>query len=163
MDKGIDFLRSQVSSAVAAHRDFIESLKTHKAAATDPRLRELCEKHIPAMTQHQAMLEQYQSSLGAGEGVLKKAVGGLFETARPWFDALAGDDYLCLVGDVVMGRQMEDTFKTFREGGLRLGDQALRRLGEIGEAGHDEYVREANRLVQMLFFEHVQVPAAARR
>jgi ferritin-like metal-binding protein YciE len=163
MDRGIDFLRSQVNNAVVAHRSFIENLKTHAAETTEPRLRELCEKHIPAMAQHQAMLEQYQSSIGAGEGLLKKTVGGVFETAREWSDAVTGDDYLRLVGDVVMGRQMEDTFKTFREGGRRLGDQALERLGEIGEAGHDEYVREANRLVQMLFVEHVQVPAAARR
>jgi hypothetical protein len=163
MDRGIDFLHAQVNDAVAAHRGFIESLKAHAAEATEPRVRELCEKHIPAMTHHQAMLEQYQSSIGAGEGLLKKTVGGLFETAREWLDAVAGDDYLCLVGDVALCRQMEDMFKTFREGGRMLRDQALQRLGELGEAGHDEFVREANRLVQLLFVEHVQVPAAARR
>ena len=163
MDKGIEFLQSQVNSAVAAHRTFVESLKTHASGAKDPRFRDLCQKYLPSMMQHHGMLEQYQSTIGAGEGTIKKAMGGVLGTAREWVEAATGDDYLSLVGDIVMGRQLEDTFKTFREGGRALGDDALARLGDVGEADHDRYVQEANRLVQQLFVEHVQVPAAVRR
>jgi hypothetical protein len=56
----------------------------------------------------------------------------------------------------VLARQAEDTFKTFREAGRALGDTELARLGDIGEQGHDEYVKEANRLVQQIFIEHVR-------
>ena len=37
-----------------------------------------------------------------------------------------------------------------------LGDSELAQLGEIGERHHDEYVKEANRLVQQMFVEHVR-------
>lgn len=163
MDKGIDFLKAQVNNAVAAHRNFVESLKTHAKQASDPRFRELCNKYIPVMTQHHGMLEQYQSSIGAGQGTLKKAVGGVLETAKEWVEAATRDDYMALVSDIVMGRQLEDTFKTFREGGRALGEEPLARLGETGEADHDRYVQEANRLVQQLFVEHVQLPTPASR
>src|SRR5688572_15601353 len=113
MDKGIDFLKAQINNAVALHRSFIDSLKTHASQARDPRFRDLCQQFIPTMTQHQGMLEQYQSSIGAGEGTLKKALGGVLETGKEWIDATRGDDYLALVSDIVMGRQAEDTFKTF--------------------------------------------------
>jgi hypothetical protein len=163
MEKGVDFLKSQINNAVAQHQTFLDSLKSHADAAEDPRFRALCQKFIPRMVQHHDMLEQYQRSIGAGEGAIKKALGSVIETGKEWVDASRGDDYLCLVGDIVMARQGEDTFKTFREGGRTLGDEALRRLGETGEQEHDEYVKEANRLVQQLFVEHVQVGAAIAR
>jgi hypothetical protein len=162
MEKGEDFLRSQVNNAVAQHHGFVESLKTHAADAVDPRFRALCEKYIPMMERHQGMLEQYQRSLGAGEGKLKKVVAGMLETGKEWLDASIGDDYLCLVGDIVLARQSEDTLKTFREGGRVLGDAALRRLGEEGEKGHDQYVEEAQALVQQFFVERVQIGAVVR-
>ena len=55
-----------------------------------------------------------------------------------------------------MARQAEDTFKTFREAGKTLGDARLHEIGEIGERHHDAFVREANRLAQQLFVEHVR-------
>ena len=55
-----------------------------------------------------------------------------------------------------MGRQAEDMFKTFREGGRQLGIQQLAQIGDIGERHHDEYVKEANRLVQQMFVEHAR-------
>jgi hypothetical protein len=55
-----------------------------------------------------------------------------------------------------MGRQGEDTFKTFREAGKTLGNESLHQIGDIGERHHDAYVKEANRLVQQMFVEHVQ-------
>jgi hypothetical protein len=55
-----------------------------------------------------------------------------------------------------MARQSEDTFKTFREAGRQLGIQQLAQIGEIGERHHDDYVKEANRLVQQMFVEHAR-------
>ena len=55
-----------------------------------------------------------------------------------------------------MARQAEDTFKTFREAGRALNIQQLATIGEVGERHHDEYVKEANKLVQQMFIEHVR-------
>ena len=55
-----------------------------------------------------------------------------------------------------MSRQAEDTFKTFRDGGRALGNTQLAQIGEMGERHHDEYNREANRLVQVMFIENVR-------
>ena len=55
-----------------------------------------------------------------------------------------------------MARQSEDTFKTFREAGKVLANARLQEIGDIGERHHDVYVKEANRLVQTFFVEHVQ-------
>jgi hypothetical protein len=76
--------------------------------------------------------------------------------ARDLADAARESDFLRLVGDIVMARQSEDTFKTFREAGKILGNERLREIGDIGERHHDVYVKEANRLVQQIFVEHVQ-------
>ena len=46
--------------------------------------------------------------------------------------------------------------KTFREGGRQLGIQQLADIGELGERHHDDYVKEANRLVQQMFVEHAR-------
>ena len=59
------------------------------------------------------------------------------------------------MGDIVTARQSEDTFKTFREAGRALGIQRLAQIGEQGERDHDDYVKQANRLAQQLFIEHV--------
>jgi hypothetical protein len=161
MDKGTDFLRAQINNAVAQHHNFLSSLESHAKDARDERFRALCLRHIAAMKSHHALLEAYQRGIDAGPGAVKKALGAVAETAKEWTDAMRNDDYLRLVSDIVLARQAEDTFKTFREGGRILGDEALRRLGEIGEQDHDVFVQEANRLVQSMFVEHVRVPAAA--
>ena len=59
-------------------------------------------------------------------------------------------------GDIVVSRQAEDTFKTFREAGRALGIARLQQLGDLGERDHDDYHREANRLAQQMFVEHVR-------
>jgi hypothetical protein len=76
--------------------------------------------------------------------------------ARDLADAARESDFLRLVGDIVMARQAEDTFKTFREAGKTLAIEPLHTIGDIGERHHDEYAKEANRLVQQMFVEHVQ-------
>lgn len=156
MDRGLDFLKSQVNNAVMQHQTFLQSVQDHEGQAEDRRFRDLCGRHIPPMREHQRMLEEYQQALGADSGVLKKAMGKAMGVARDLADAGRESDFLRLVGDIVMARQAEDTFKTFREAGKTLSNAQLQTIGDIGERHHDEYVKEANRLVQQMFVEHVQ-------
>lgn len=164
MDRGMDFLKSQVNNAVMQHQTFLDNLKDHESQAEDPRFRDLCSRFIPTMQEHQRMLEDYQQQLGAEMGTAKKALGKALGKARDLADAARESDFLRLVGDIVTSRQSEDTFKTFREAGRQLGIQPLQQIGEVAERHHDEYAREANRLVQQMFVEHVQdvEPGAAR-
>src|SRR5688572_32804364 len=156
MDRGIDFLKSQVNNAVMQHQTFLQALEDHEGQAEDPRFRDLCTRHIPIMREHQRMLESYQSELGAEAGAGKKFLGKALGVARDLADATRESDFLRLVGDIVMARQSEDTFKTFREAGKALGNARLQEIGTHGERGHDQYVKEANALVQSMFVEHVR-------
>jgi hypothetical protein len=156
MERGVEFLKSQVSNAVLMHRTLVEALKDHESQASDQRLRDLCLRFIPKMLQHQRMLEDYQLTLGATDGLVNRAAGVALGVARDLADVVREDDFLRLVGDIVLARQMEDTFKTFREAGRTLGLQQLAQIGEIGERHHDEYAKEANRLVQQMFVERVR-------
>lgn len=166
MESGIDFVRSQVNDAVMQHDAFLRSLVDHESQAQDQRFRDLCARHIPRMREHQRMLEELQRSIGSGEtrdsnpldnlgGALKRAAGSAIGMAKDLADA-PQSDYLRLVADIVMARQAEDTFKTFREAGRQLGIQPLAHVGEIGERHHDDYAKEANRLVQQMFVEHAR-------
>ncbi|HEX6630352.1 MAG TPA: hypothetical protein VF048_04640 [Gemmatimonadaceae bacterium] len=156
MDRGMDFLKSQVNNAVMQHKSLLRALEDHESQAEDARYRDLCSRHIPNMREHQRMLEDYQERLGAEAGAGKKVMGAAMGMARDLADAARESDFLRLVGDIVMARQAEDTFKTFREAGRALGNEELARIGEIGERHHDEYARDANRLVQSMFVEHVR-------
>jgi hypothetical protein len=156
MDRGTDFLKSQVNNAVMQHQTFLKALEDHEGQAEDPRFRDLCTRHIPTMREHQRMLEEYQAQLGAEAGAGKKFLGVALGAARDLADAARESDFLRLVGDIVMARQAEDTFKTFREAGKMLPNPRLQQIGDVGERHHDSYVKEANRLVQIMFVEHVQ-------
>ena len=156
MDRGIDFLKSQINNAVMQHQTFLKALEDHEGQAEDPRFRDLCTRHIPNAREHQRMLESYQQELGAEAGAGKKILGAALGAARDLADSAREDDFLRLVGDIVMARQAEDTFKTFREAGKALTNERLQQIGDIGERHHDQYVKEANRLVQQMFVEHVQ-------
>ena len=163
MDRGTDFLKSQINNAVMQHQTFLENLQDHERQAEDARYRDLCSRYIPVMREHQRMLESYQQSIGAELGAGKKALGKALGVARDLADAARESDFLRLVGDIVTARQSQDTFGTFREAGRQLGIQALQQLGEVGERHHEEYVRDANRLVAQLFVEHASgVEGAAR-
>ena len=155
MDRGIDFLKSQINNSVAQHRTFLDALEEHEQQAEDSRFRDLCSRHIPRVREHQRMLEEYQDTLGT-EGSGKSLLGAVIGKARDLADAARESDFLRLVGDIVMSRQAEDTFKTFRDAGRALGNTKLAEIGEVGERHHDEYHREANRLVQQMFIEHVR-------
>jgi hypothetical protein len=156
MEQGIDFLRSQVNNALALHRAFVQALEDHESQAADGRFRDLCTRFIPRAREHQGMLEDYQRTIGGSEGVVRKATGFALGVVRDLADVVQEDDFLKLVGDIVMARQAEDTFKTFREAGRTLGIPQLAHIGDVGEREHDSYVRDANRLAQQLFVEHVR-------
>lgn len=165
MERGIDFLKSQMNNAVMQHQSFIESLRDHADQAEDQRFRDLCARHVPVMEQHQRMLEDYQRELGSDGGGVKETLGKMMGKAKDLADSVRENDFLRLTGDIVMARQSEDTFKTFREAGKLLGNSRLQEIGDIGERHHDDYVKEANRLVQTLFVENVrtgETGAAAR-
>ena len=162
MNRGMNFLKSQVNNAVMQHRTFLKNLEDHESQAEDPRFRDLCSRHIPVMREHQRMLEEYQQRIGAEAGAGKKVLGAVLGMGRDLADAARESDFIRLVGDIVTARQSEDTFKTFREAGRMLANEELARIGEHGERGHDEFVKEANKLVQLMFVEHVRdVPAGA--
>ena len=156
MDRGLEFLKSQINNSVMQHESFLNALEDHEQQAEDSRFRDLCSRHIPRVREQQRMLESYQQALGAEAGSGKKLLGTMLGKARDLADAARESDFLRLVGDIVMSRQAEDTFKTFRDAGRALGNNQLAQIGELGERHHDEYNREANRLVQQMFIEHVR-------
>ena len=156
MDRGKDFLKSQVNNAVMQHKTFVENLIDHERQAEDERFRALCAKFLPKAAAHQQMLEDYQRELGAELGAGKELLGKALGMARDLADAARESDFLRLVGDIVTSRQSEDTFKTFRDAGRQLGIQRLAQIGEHGERDHDEYAKDANRLVAQLFVEYVR-------
>ena len=156
MEQGGEFLRSQVRNVLLQHATFLESLEDHESQADDPRLRDLCSRHIQRMRLHQRMLEEYQSQLGDTQGVASRLVGTAIGVVKDLADAAVATDYNRLIGDIVMARRSEDAFKTFREAGKMLGNKTLQEIGEIGERHHDAYIKEANRLVQHMFVERVQ-------
>ncbi len=164
MERGTQFLKSQVNNAVMQHRAFLNALEAHEDQADDDRFRDLCSRHIPQMREHQRMLEEYQSQLGAEPGTGKNILGAVLGAARDLADSARESDFQRLVADIVMARQADDTFKTFREAGKMMGYHTLHEIGDIGERRHDAYVKEANRLVQHMFVENVQgVDRLARR
>ena len=156
MDRGKDFLKSQVNNSVMQHKAFVENLIAHEKQADDERFRALCAKFLPKAAAHQQMLEDYQRELGAEMGAGKAFLGKALGVARDLADSARESDFLRLVGDIVTSRQSEDTFKTFRDAGRQLGIQRLAQIGEHGERDHDEYAKEANRLCAQLFVEHVK-------
>jgi len=156
MDRGLDFLKSQVSNAVMQHGTLVKNLEDHEKQAEDPRYRDLCSRAIPQMREHQRMLEDYQQQIGAEAGLGKNIMGKAMGVARDLADAARESDFLRLVGDIVTARQSQDTFATFREAGRALANPQLQRIGEMGEQHHEQFVRDANRLIQQMFVEHAR-------
>lgn len=163
MDQGMDFLKSQIANAAMQHEAFVKSLEDHESGTNDPRLRELYARFIPLAREDQIRLEDYERTLGADQGMVKKAIGKTFGIAKDLADKAQDDDFYRLVEDIVMARQSEDTFRTFREAGKTLDNQVLQQLGDKGERDQDQFVHSANRLVQQLFVERVRGTAADMR
>src|SRR5512141_953333 len=82
MDRGLDFLKSQINNAVMQHKTFLEALEDHEGQAEDTRFRDLCSRHIPRVREHQRMLEDYQNTLGAEMGAGKNILGSMLGKAR---------------------------------------------------------------------------------
>src|SRR5437588_10443862 len=144
MDHGTAFLKSQVDNAVMQHRTFLGALEDPEIQAADSRFRDLCSRHIPHMREHQRMLEEYRSQLGGDPAVAKKVLDVAISVVRELADAAPHGEYLRLVSDIVMARQSEDTFKTFREAGRMMGNKTLQEIGYIGERHNDATEKTAN-------------------
>jgi hypothetical protein len=164
MERGPMFLKSQVGNAVMQHRTFLSALEAHEDQADDDRFRDLCSRHIPLMRDHYRMLEEYQSQLTAESEPSTNIFRAVLGAARDLADSARESDFARLVADIVMAREAEDTFKTFREAGKMMGYDTLHEIGDIGERRYSAYVKEANRLVQHMFVESVQdVDRTSRR
>jgi len=156
MDKGRDFLRSQLNNAIMQHQTLLENIRAHVEQADDARYRSLCERYTPAVENHQRMLEEYGKSVGAeGATGLKGALGSALGKARDAVDAMRETDFLRIVGDIVTIRQSQDTFATFAFAGDKLGDSRLAELGRMGEREHDTMQKEFNTLCAEMFVDHV--------
>lgn len=165
MQAGIDFLENRIDDTIALHRALVQSMTEHESDADDLRYRDLCARHIPHLRRHQTMLEELRASLGAHAsrggprelaGAVRQFAGTALAAARSLADAPRSDYYTQLVGDLSMARQLEVTFKLFRDGGRQLGIGRLAQLGEIAERHHDEYAADARRLLQQMFAERSQ-------
>ena len=156
MDRGSEFLKAEVANAVIQHGAFLNALEEHEEDADDTRFRDLCSRHLPHMREHQRMLEEYQSQIDHDSASDKQARGSPAGAVRELADRARESDFHRLVHDIVLARQSEDTFKTFREAGKMMGNRTLQEIGDIGERQHDLYVKEANRLVQHMFVENAQ-------
>jgi hypothetical protein len=163
METGNDFLQSQVDDAVVLHRAFVEALRDHGYDADDPRFSELCARYMPIMEEHQRELEELQQAIGSEKRIRRKVIGKDVGAARELADAAREDDYRRLVGDIAMSSMAENIFRTFREAGRILHDQRLANLGSLGERQHDDFNRDANRLAQAMFVEHVRAGEAHDR
>ena len=97
-----------------------------------------------------------KQEIGAEPGMGKKILNAVTSVGRDLADVAVQSDYYRLIGDLLMSRQAEDTLKTFREAGRALGLDKLYRIGEVGERHHDDYNREAHRLIQQMFVEQVR-------
>jgi hypothetical protein len=156
MERGLDFLKAQVNAVAAQHQTFLDMLAEHRQDAKDERFRALCARSLAPMHQHQAMLEHYQQALGTETGAGKRAIAKAAGFVRDLADRARDSDYHKLVTDMLVSRQCEDAFWTFREAGLQLGDSRLERLGDTGWRSHDEYTTDARQLVTILFLEHAR-------
>jgi hypothetical protein len=144
---GIDFLRAQVTEAAGLHTALLESMIYHESEANDSRYRDLCDRHLPRMREHQLMLEDLRVTLGTSD-----TRASLRTIPRALADA-ATSDYHRLVADLDLARRLEVTFKTFRDAGRTLRIEPLARLGEMAERHHDDYSADAKRLLLQMFIE----------
>jgi len=156
MDTGHDFLRAQINNCIAQHQSLLDALHTQVEQADDPRLRTLCERHIPKMQHHQTLLEAYGDTIGTRSGgAVKNALGAVLGKARDVVDSFRETDFRRVVGDIVMIRQSQDTFATFARAGTYLGNTALAELGLACESDHDMMQQEFNDLIAHLFVAQV--------
>src|ERR1051325_3410726 len=150
MRTGVEFLRDQGDDGISTHTLLRRSMTDHESTAADQRYQDLCFRHEPHMRQHQRLLEEVRATLGKVDttptpadvvDAVKRMAGSAFGTVRSLADA-PQSDYSRLMDDLALVRQLEVSFKIFREAGRQLGIEPLARLGEIAERHHDEYSAE---------------------
>ena len=116
------------------------------------------------MREHQRILEDLRTSFGSTGGspgpadviaALTRVAGTAFAAARSLADT-PQSDYTRLTGDLAMARQLEVTFKIFRDAGRELRITRLAHFGEVAERHHDEYSADAKRLLTQMFVERAQ-------
>jgi hypothetical protein len=150
MQSGIDFLRAVVAEAAALHASLLESMIYHESEADDSRYRDLCDRHLPRMREHQLMLDDLRTRLDVSKGLSALRVQHALADASI-------SDYQRLVADLDLARRLEVTFKTFRDAGRALRLDDLARLGEMAERHHDDYSAEAKRLLLQMFIERAEI------
>lgn len=164
MQSGFDFLRAQVEEAAAIHASLLESIVYHESEANDARYRDLCDRHLPRMREHQLLLEELRVALDHTTGSsptpvtaapVRKPASPVFRVARLLADAPTSD-YKRLEMDLELARRLEVTFKTFRDAGRTLKIDNLAHLGETAERHHDDYSADAKRLLLQMFIERVE-------
>ena len=155
MDTGRDFLRAQLNNSLAQHHNLIVSVRDHAEQAESSRYRQLCTQYLPVLERHQGMLEQYGKQVGAETvgGSIKGAIGSVLAMARDAVDALRESDFLRVVGDIVLIRQAQDTFRTFAVVGEQIGEPQLAQIGREAEAHHDDMQRDFNDLAAEIFVQ----------
>src|SRR4051812_3335070 len=125
MKSGIEFVKSQIEGAIATHGALIESMDSHEAEANDARYRDLCERHLPHMREHQLMLQELRTVISTVQAanpvegvanVVEKAANTAIGIARSLADAKISD-YERLASDLNLARELEVQFKTFRDAG----------------------------------------------
>jgi hypothetical protein len=146
MQSGTEFLRAQVEQATALHASLLESMVYHESEANDSRYRDLCDRHLPRMREHQLLLEELRVSLGSGTAFPARRVQHALADASI-------SDYQRLAADLDLARRLEVTFKTFRDAGRAMRIDGLARLGETAERHHDDYSADAKRLLLQMFIE----------
>jgi len=162
MEKGREFLRAQVNNAVMQHQTLLDNLEDHIKQADDSRYRDLCQRYLTKMTDHQRTLEEYGTSIGAASKTgVKKVIGSVLGKARDAVDSMRETDFLRVVGDIVTIRQSQDTFATFAAAGDKIGEPRLSEIGRTLERDHDEMQREFNLLIRSMFVAHVLTTATS--
>jgi hypothetical protein len=161
MQSGIDFVREQVETALAMHTTLLESMVYHESEANDARYRDLCDRHLPRMREHQLMLEEVRQSLDDASGASRVGIRRAVAFGRGLADAPTSD-YQRLQSDLDLARRLEVIFKTFRDAGRSLRIDRLARFGETAERHHDDYSADAKRLLLQMFVERADGAIEAR-
>jgi hypothetical protein len=170
MQSGIDFITAQIDDALVAHAALLQSMDWHESEADDSRYRDLCDRHLPRMREHQAMLEVLRADMektrsGASPDRPASATRHAPRTSnipRSLADAPLSD-YERLASDLNLVRRLEVVFKTFRDAGRTLRIDHLAKVGELAERHHDDYSADAKRLLLQMFVERAQGVADAAR
>lgn len=158
MNTGHDFLRAQVNNCIMQHKTLIHTIRDHEKQADDPVFRDLCTQYLPTLEHHQVLIEAYGNTIGTppGGSTVKNAIGAALGWTRDAVDALRQTDFLRVVGDIVMIRQSQDTFRVFAAAGDQIGDHKLAALGHACAEDHDAMQQDFNAYVTTLFVAHVE-------